>query len=215
MSDQTENQWTGRDLDALKEQAVQMGIKHHPAMGAKKLQALIEKHQAGEIPVEVHQQDVQTMSVSEITELQQLRAEKLEREAEAERTAKPKESTGQKRTRLIEEASKLIRIRVSCMSPNKRDWEGEMYTVSNSVVGTHKKYVPFNNDEGWHVPNIIVKHMKEKKCQIFYTKKDNRGNKTRHGKLINELNVEIMDPLTVPELKELAQRQAMARGETA
>jgi len=180
-------------------------------MGAPKLQALINKHLAGEEPKQVYTPPVEILTVSEITELQQLRADKAEREAK--KAKKPKLNKGQQRRVHMDEASRLVRIRVANMNPNKRDWEGEMYTVSNAVVGTHKKYVPFNNDEGWHVPNIIVKHMQEKKCQIFFTKKDNRGNKTRHGKLINELNVEIMDPLTVPELKELAQRQAMSRGE--
>ena len=211
MNDQTENQGTGSDLDILKKQAADLNIKHHPAMGAPKLQALIDKHLAGEEPKQVHTPPVEVLTVSEITELQQLRADKAEREAK--KAKKPKLNKGQQRRVHMDEASRLVRIRVANMNPNKRDWEGEMYTVSNAVVGTHKKYVPFNNDEGWHVPNIIVKHMQEKKCQIFFTKKDNRGNKTRHGKLINELNVEIMDPLTVPELKELAQRQAMSRGE--
>lgn len=209
MSDQTENQGTGSDLEALKAKAAELGIKHHPKMGAEKLQALIEK----QLAQSVKEPTVQTLTVSEITELQELRAEKALRDAKAK--ARPKLSMAAQRKALMDDAKRLIRVRVANMNPNKRDWEGEVYTVSNAVVGTHKKYVPFNNDEGWHVPNIIVKHMQEKKCQVFYTKKDSRGNRTRHGKLINELNVEIMDPLTASELKELAQRQAMARGEAA
>ncbi len=212
MNDQTENQGTGSDLEALKEQAAQMGIKHHPAMGAKKLQALIEKHQAGEVPVEVHQKDTDRLTVSEITELQELR--KMKEELDAEKVVKPIETEVQKRQRIIKETGRLIRIRVNCMNPNKRDWEGEVFTVSNDFV-KYSKYVPFNNDEGWHVPQMILSFMKDKQCQIFYNAKDDRGNKTRHGKLINEFAIEIMDPLTINELKELAQRQAMARGEAA
>jgi len=211
MSDQTENQETGSDLDVLKAVAKELNIKHHPSIGLVKLQKMVDAYHAS--PKQVNKPVMEQLTVTEITELQQLRAEKAERDEKAKAAAKPKLSKGAARKAAMDEAKKLIRIRVANMNPNKRDWEGEMYTVSNAVVGTHKKYVPFNNDEGWHVQNIIVKHMQERKCQIFFTKKDARGNKTRHGKLINELNVEIMDPLTVPELKELAQRQAMARGE--
>jgi len=108
-------------------------------------------------------------------------------------------------------ASRLVRIRVNCMNPNKTEWEGEIFTVGNRFFG-FKKYVPFNNDEGWHVPFMIYEHLKERKCQIFYNTKDDRGNKTREGKLIHEFAVELMDPLTSEEMQELAQRQAMANG---
>ena len=210
---QTENQETGSELDKLKTQAKEMGIKHHPAMGEVKLRALIDAALAGDAKAEDKVPPVQTLTVSEITELQQLRLMKKDLDAAA--IAKPVETDGQARARKKREAEALIRIRVNCMNPNKRDWEGEMYTVSNAVVGTLKKYVPFNNDEGWHVPRMILNHMQEKECQIFYNKKDDRGNKTRHGKLIKELAIEIYDPLTAKELHELAQRQAMRDGDSS
>ena len=212
MSDQTENQGTGSDLESLKAQAAELKIKHHPAMGAEKLQKLVDKHMASLEPKQVNAPPVEHLTVSEITELQELR--KLKAEIDAKAKAVPVETKSQKEKRIIREASKLIRIRVANMNPNKRDWEGEVYTVANAIC-SFKKYVPFNNDEGWHVPQMILNHMVERKCQVFYSKTDARGNKTRHGKLIDELNIEIMDPLTVSELKELAQRQAMARGEAA
>ena len=209
MSDksQTENQGTGSDLELLKAQATQLGISFHPNIKEESLLAKIKAHK----PVQAAQQS-QTLTVSEITELQLLRAEKAERDAKLKLA--PIETSTAKKARKIREASKLVRIRVVNMNPNKRDWEGEMYSVGNEFV-SFNKYVPFNNEEGWHVPQMILGHMKERKCQVFYTKKDHRGNKTRHGKLVDELSIEVMDPLTMDELKELAQRQAMARGEAA
>jgi len=212
MSDQTENQGTGSDLDSLKAQAADLGVKHHPAMGAEKLQKLIDKHLADEEPKPVHVQPTEIMTVSEITELQELRKMKLELDAKSKKA--PVLTESQKRAAVIKKAGKLIRIRVTCMNPNKRDWEGEMYTVSNDLV-KFAKYVPFNNDEGWHVPQMILNHMKERQCQVFFTSIDDRGNKTRKGKLVPELAIEIMNPLTVTELQELAQRQSMAKGEAA
>jgi len=119
------------------------------------------------------------------------------------------ESKAAKLARLRKEASRLIRIRISCMNPNKKEWEGEVFTVSNSAVGTHKKFVPFNNEDGWHVPNIIYKHLLERECQIFQTVKGPRGNKIRKGKLIKEFAIEVLTPLTPVEIQELATQQAM------
>ena len=109
------------------------------------------------------------------------------------------------------EANELIRIRVTCMNPNKREWDGEIFTTGNSTLGTLKKYVPFNADEGWHVPRAIYNQIIERQCQIFVTKKDSRGNTTKEGKLIKEFAVEVLPNLTVEELEELARKQAMAR----
>jgi hypothetical protein len=120
------------------------------------------------------------------------------------------ETEAQYRQRCMEEATKLVRIRVTCMNPNKKEWEGEILTVGNSVVGTHKKFVPFNADEGWHVPHIMYEELKARECQIFVTKTDSKGNKIRQGKLIKEFAIEVLPMLTKEELHELAQRQAMA-----
>ena len=84
-------------------------------------------------------------------------------------------------------------------------------TLLRLVVGTFKKYVPFNADEGWHVPRIIYEQLKDRECQVFTTVRDSRGNSTRKGKLIKEFAIEVLPNLTEEEIKELAQRQAMAK----
>ena len=109
------------------------------------------------------------------------------------------------------DASKLVRIKLACMNPAKKEWEGEIITVGNSVVGTHKKYIPFNADEGWHVPRIIYDALCERMCQVFTTVKDSRGNNVRKGKLIKEFAIEVLPNLTPEELKELAIRQSATR----
>ena len=74
-----------------------------------------------------------------------------------------------------------------------------------------KKYVPFNADEGWHVPTIIYKQLVNRECQVFTTVRDARGNASRKGKLIKEFAIEVLPQLTPDELQELARRQAMAK----
>ena len=136
----------------------------------------------------------------------------LETEIKSEGTGiRAAESETQKRIRLQQEASKLVRIRVTCMNPVKKEWEGEIFTVGNAGVGTFKKYVPFNADDGWHVPNIIYETMKERQCQVFTSSKTKNGVTMRQGKLIKEFAIEVLPPLTEEELKDLAQRQAMAQ----
>jgi hypothetical protein len=109
------------------------------------------------------------------------------------------------------EATRLIRIRLVCMNPAKKEWDGEIIAVGNSAVGTIKKYIPFNADEGWHVPKIIYDALVDRQCQVFTTVKDSRGNNLRKGKLIKEFSIEILPPLTKEELEELARRQALSR----
>lgn len=111
---------------------------------------------------------------------------------------------------LLAEASKLIRIRLTCMNPNKKEWPGEIITVGNSVVGTFRKFIPFHAEAGWHVPNIIYQYLLERECQTFYTHVDSRGNKTRKGKLMKEFAIELLPALTQDELQEMARQQAMA-----
>jgi len=172
------------ELSTLKARADLMGIKYHPTISLNKLRYKVEAAIDGE-----------------------------EDETEKEPVA-PKvevETDGAMRMRLRREASELVRIRVSCLNPAKKEWEGEILAAGNSIVGTHSKYVPFNNDEGWHVPRIIYNMMQDRQCQIFVTTKDSRGNTSRSGKLIKEFAIEVMPSLTPEELADLAQRQAMAK----
>lgn len=179
------------ELATLKARADQMGISYHPNIGVEKLREKIKKALESDGPVQ--DEEVQ--------------------QEEKEVSAPPvfNESPAQKRKRLKKEAEKLVRIRVTCMNPAKREWEGEIFTAGNSVVGSLKKYVPFNCDEGWHVPYIIYQQIKNRKCQIFTTRRTKDGHTVREGKLINEFAVEVLPPLTKEELKELARRQAMAK----
>ena len=176
---------TKSELEVLKERADKMGIKYHPNVGVETLRERVNAALTGNTQEESKDADTASEAV---------------------------ETEAQKRQRLKKEALKLVRVRVTNMDPNKKEWEGEVWTVSNSVIGTVKRYVPYNADEGWHVEQIILNAMKVRKCQIFQKARGPRGEQITKPKLINALNIEILPPLTEKELKELAQRQAMANG---
>lgn len=187
------------ELTLLKGRAKQLGISFHPNIGLEKLKAKVNAKlnpDLEEKPEETEPSDAPVVAQETATKQN---PGKL-----------PEESRLQRHSRLRKEASRLIRIRISCMNPNKKEWEGEVFTVSNSVIGTFKKFVPFDNDEGWHVPKVIFNMIKERKCQIFQTKKNDRGVKMRVGKLINEFAIEILNPLDQKDLDNLAKKQALA-----
>lgn len=166
-------------LDDLKNRAKMLGITHHPSI---KAEALREKIQA-----------------------------KLD-----ETTSAPKHEPGSgdavndvRRQTKREDALKMVRIILTCMDPAKKSFDGEIFQVANSLVGTLKRYVPFGVE--WHVPQMMLNMINEKEYQTFTEVK--RGPvETSEGRLVKAYAVNILDPLTEEELKDLEQRQAMASG---
>ena len=173
------------ELTALKARADLLAIKYHPSIG---LETLRDKVNAA---VNAKPED--------------------KTPAPREEAVAATETESQIRTRKRREATELVRIRVTCMNPAKKEWEGEIFTCGNALVGTFKKYVPFNIDEGWHVPRIIYNQIVARQCQVFTSSRDSRGNQIRQGKMIKEFAVEVLPNLSAEELHELAQRQAMSK----
>ena len=170
------------ELTTLKERAQMLGVSFHPSIGLEKLREKVNAAVAG-----VAEPD----------------PEKPQDAAE--------ETEGQRKKRLKEEALKLVRVRVTCMNPAKAEWSGEILTVGNSVIGSVKKYVPFNADDGWHIPYVLYEFMRDRMCQVFTNSKTKNGVTVRQGKLIREFAIEVLPDLTQEELHDLAQRQAMSK----
>ena len=177
------------EATTIKNRLNMMGVKYHHKPGVEKLRNILKDALTETVPVP------------------------------AEHTPPPlTDVTNQSKTVLDykdefrKDAAKLLRVMIVCSNPSKRDWEGEIYTVSNAIAGTYRKYIPFNNAEGWHIPNIMYQTLKEKQCQVFYTERNNKGTKIRKGKLIPEYNITVMPPLTYVEIKNLAMQQAMREG---
>ncbi|WP_038345666.1 hypothetical protein [Acinetobacter sp. A47] len=172
--------YTQDERATLIQQATMLGIQFHPNIGTdtlrERVQAKLKEHTAD--LADGHFETSQPVKTSD------------------EHAA---------RMALRDEANKLIRVRVTCMDPMKKEFQGEYYTVANSEVGTIRKYVLFN--EEYHLPNFIVKQLQAKTCQIFVTKKNDRGVPVRTGKSIKAYSVEILPQLTKDELAELAADQ--------
>jgi len=171
------------ELEELKTHADTIGVAYHPSIGLGKL---LEKVAAATTP--------------------DIELNKTETEDEPE-------SKTAFRLRMKREASKQVRVQITCMNPHKRDYDNQLFMAGNGIVGTFRKVVPFDTE--WHVPRIIFDMIKQAQCQIFTTRKGPKGRPIKEGKLIREFSVVELEPLTAEELKELAQRQAMAKGTAA
>jgi hypothetical protein len=184
MSDQ-DTDLTQDELTTLKARADLLGITYHPSIGLDKLRAKVQAAMDSSAPP-------------------------ADEDEAAAAPVPASETPLEKRKRLIAEATKLVRIRLTCMNPLKKEWDGEIITVGNAAVGSLKKFIPFNAEDGWHVPHMMYEHLRDRQCQTFYTVTDSRGNKSRRGKLIREFAIEVLPPLSQEELTELARRQAMS-----
>lgn len=168
------------ELKLLKKRADQIGVSYSPNIGLDKLRERVEA---------------------------KLNGDTVEEEAVPEKKAN--ETKLQRRNRIKKEALKLVRIRITCMNPAKRDYQGEILTVANNVI-QDRRFVPF--DTPWHVPQIMYNMIKERKYQIFVKKKSPQGIEYKEGRLVPEFAIEVLPPLTKKELEKLAQRQKMASG---
>jgi hypothetical protein len=138
--------------------------------------------------------------------LDKLKAKIEEANAPKEEPVVAKASGSKTRQEHVKEATKLIRIRIVNMNPNKREWQGEFFSASNRVVGTIKKYVPY--DVEWHVPNFIFKMIKARKFRVTKEVSNGKGGKITQNRFLPEFSVEVLPDLTPAELKELAADQA-------
>jgi hypothetical protein len=175
------------DIKALQTRATELGIKFHHKLGAEKLQALIDGHQA------------ETQDKAPKTNAPKFEnGEVLTQKDYFKREMKRRRKT----------VGALRRIRVTCMNPSKADWDGETFSVGSSQLGTFKKFVPFNG-KPYHVPQMIYDMIRERKCTIFNTVRE-RGQNFKKPQIINEFAIEDLPPLTEQELEDLAHRQALA-----
>ena len=177
------------DIEDVKAELTGRGIKMHHKTNAiklrKTLQDDVDKNDA-KVPVEVKSSPV--------------------------KPAKVKKKSGMT---LEEKCLHLKRIIVTPNDPELSGHAGLVFTVLVSSVNNGKaikKYVPFNNEEGWHVPNIIVNQIANAEMQKFKSVKAPNGDTILQPYQAKKYNVQVLPDLTQKEIDKLAASQA-ARGD--
>jgi len=168
------------ELETLKKRADMMGIKYHPKTGVTKLK--------GKIYAAMQEDDTSEVT-SDTTKVESLEPTRAE---------------------LHKQATLHKRVVITCNNPDKKDWDGEIFSVGNAVVGTIKKYVPFNDSRGFHVPSMLLEVIRDKDCTIIKERKEDGRMKSTQV-TIKEFNVTELDALTPTEIAAIAKRQAAAR----
>ena len=141
---------------------------------------------------------------------------KIEEATDKVEITKAKLTPNQIREELKKKSNK-IRVQVQCLNPDKSQVPGEIFSLQNRYMKKLSQYIPYGEvtENGYHVYEIIVDHLKSRKFMSKSKKKPRGQNGIQKGKLLNEFAITVLPPLTQKELDELAlKQQAAERTET-
>ncbi len=189
------------ELDTLKARAKLLGITHHHNVGVAKLKGLIENH------LNPQKDEPEKIQVTDDTHKNPDPGPVDTSKYDPAAAMSPAMKKRWKRS----EASKLVRIRVTCMDPDKKEYDGEIISVGNRSFGTIKRFIPYNQDEPTHCEQMLFNFLKERKCTVTKTVTEN-GRKVQRKMLINAYAIEELAPLKRDELELLKKTQAARDG---
>lgn len=131
---------------------------------------------------------------------------------EPEQTLSKVQQDAKLRKELQQSAMKLVRLRITNLNPDKKDLQGEIFTVANRFIGNVRKFVPYGEvtDGGYHVPTIIYKQLKARKFLSVKTRRGPKGEILVEQNWASEFALEVLPQLTKDELSKLAATQAAA-----
>jgi hypothetical protein len=116
------------------------------------------------------------------------------------------------RTKLLMDATRLVRLRITNLDPKKKDLPGEILCVANEYIGTVKKFIPFGEvtEDGYHVPYCLYQMMKDRKFLNIRTIKGPNGRQIVRHNWAPEFALEVLPQLTQEDLNKLAAAQQAA-----
>jgi hypothetical protein len=175
--------------EEIRQELTDNGVTIHHKTGTKKLASTL-----ADVRNKEHKEDPEKPT-----------SNSLSGSTEASRAAKAKHlaamQTPEKR------AMKLTRVVVVPNDSTMANYPGLIFTVGASGINNGqmiKKFVPFNNEEGWHVPQIILDQIENAQMQKFKTVTRANGEKVLEPYNAKKFNVQILPPLNKEELEILA-----------
>ncbi len=195
----------------LLQRARLMGLTVSPNIGLDKLKERINAHIASEAPEVLSPEEPDLAPLADPSGKPNSPAAPVAMVPPRKR----KETFRETRDRLMKECMQLIRCRITCMNPAKRDLTGEIYTVANEYIGSVKKFVPYKGFEnGYHLPKILYEMLKDRKFTQIDTKAGPRGRESITTRDVPEFAIEVLPQLTKQELRRLALQQQAEAGQT-
>ena len=180
--------------DEIKQELADNGVTLHHKTGTKKLASTLADVRSKEYKEDPKKSDLTGPS-------------------KAARAAKAKHMYAIDNLTPTQQAMKLVRVIVTPNDPLMVNYPGLIFTVGVSGINNGemiKKFVPFNNEEGWHVPTIILRQIEHAEMQKFKTITRPDGEKVLEPYLTKKFNVRELPPLTKEELEKVAARQGAA-----
>lgn len=193
------------ELQLLKQRAKAMGINFSGNIGLDALKAKINAKMNDEPQPE--EDEKSNGDDSSEPDAQKVEAPKAERKLTLQ------EQKAQVRLQMKKEEMALVRLRITNLNPQKKDLPGEIFTVANEYIGTVRKFIPYGEltDDGFHVPMIIYRQLKDRKFLHIRTVKDKRTGTPRVvTSWQREFALEELPQLTKEQLRDLAIAQAAA-----
>ena len=178
--------------DEIRQELADNGVTLHHKTGTKKLASTLAQVRTKEYKEDPKKSDLTSPS-------------------EAAKAAKEKHLAAMQTPEKL--AMRLTRIVVTPNDPAMVNYPGLIFSVGATGLNNGrmvKKFVPFNNEEGWHVPQIILNQIENGQMQKFKTVTRANGEKVLEPYLTKKFNVRILDPLTPEELKEVAAANKVA-----
>jgi len=172
--------------EEIRQELTDNGVTLHHKTGTKKLASTL-----AEVRTKEYKEDPKTPD--------------LTGPSEAAKAAKAKHLAAMQTPEKL--AMKLTRVVVTPNDPAMVNYPGLIFSVGASGLNNGrmiKKFVPFNNEEGWHVPQVLLHQIENGQMQKFRTVTRANGEKVLEPFLTKKFNVRILDPLTPEELKEVA-----------
>tara|TARA_Y100001963_G_scaffold139959_1_gene206393 strand:- start:21527 stop:22177 length:651 start_codon:yes stop_codon:yes gene_type:complete len=118
-------------------------------------------------------------------------------------------SPAEVREKKQKELSRLVRVHITCMNPNKSAWQGEIFCFGNEIVSL-KRMVPFDVDT--HVEKALLDMIKARRYRVAHKPKKGKGSNQVSIRMVPEFAIKELTPLSQEEMKDLAAQQAAAAG---
>lgn len=217
MSDETQ---TNNELDILKARARTMGITFSNNIKLETLKAKIEAKQSGEpepaddVADEGEDEQEAAPNINDVAEPEVNPLAQDEKKVDYSKMTPAQRRTAI-RKEIIDKNMKMVRIRIACLDPKKKDLPGEIITVASKYLGTVRKFVPFGEftDNGYHVPFCIYQELAERRFLNIRSQRNKRtGQIDISTQWVKEFSIEVLPQLTEQELARLANAQAAAAG---